>query len=61
MEIHFWKGKDVTVELSKVQEAAVMTILGLEIDYSESSYRCYTDETVIALTERIFDNQEEKE
>lgn len=55
MEIHFWKGKNggITVELNEVQEAAVMSILGLDIDYSATSYRCYTDETVIALIERV--------
>lgn len=60
MEIRLWNvtgsGVDCTVELSPVQEKAIMTILGL--DFSEFSrenpcYGQYTDEVVSVLTSNL--------
>ena len=58
MEIHIWRGKggSITVELTEAQEAAVYAILGLDVNPDETSYRCYSDESVTMLTEQIKKN-----
>lgn len=55
MELHIWRGKGsgITVELTEAQEAAIYAILGLNINPDETSYRCYSDESVAMLTEQI--------
>lgn len=55
MELHIWEGKGcgTTIELTEAQEEAVVAILGLDIDSNETSYRCYSDESVAMLTEHI--------
>lgn len=55
MELHIWRGKgsSITVELTEAQEVAIYAILGLDINPDETSYHCYSDESVAMLTEQI--------
>lgn len=52
--------KGLEIELSEAQINAVYTILGLNINTDntpfQTSYRCYTDETVVKLTKMLESN-----
>ena len=53
MEIHIWKGRGLTIELTEAQEEAVIATLGLEVDPDENSYSCYSDEVIKQLTGKL--------
>ena len=55
MEIHIWTGRNggTTIELTDAQEYAVRTILGLDVEVSETFYRCYDDNTVMKLADTL--------
>ena len=42
--------RGMTVSLSEAQENAVRTILGLDIDFHENGYSCYSDKYLEYLT-----------
>lgn len=44
---------DIELELTDAQEYAVRTILGLDVEVSETFYRCYDDDTVVRLADTL--------